>query len=78
MSAFGTWRNQEKWLEHISHGFMYGFPQYLVDVVQTFQGTASRSAAVREAQRILNSSKQIAPGKTSRTYQQEFRKVKAW
>jgi hypothetical protein len=79
MSAFGTWRRQEAWLENVSIGFMYGLPQWLVDVIQSMGGTASKSAAVREAQRILSASgRQLPAGQTGRTYQQEFRKVKAW
>lgn len=79
MSAFGTWRRQEQWLENISIGFMYGLPQWLVNVIQSMGGTASKSVAVREAQRILNASgRQLPAGQTARTYQQEFRKVKAW
>ena len=80
MSAFGTWRRQERWLENVSIGFMYGLPQWLVDVIQSMGGTASKSAAVREAQRILSASgRQLGPGsQTARTYQQEFRQVKAW
>lgn len=78
MSAFGTWRRYEVWLEHVSHGFMYDFPGWLVNVIQSMQGTSSRSAAVREAQRILagNTSRQISASReTGRSYQQEFRKA---
>jgi len=78
MSAFGTWRRQERWLEHISHGFMYGFPQWLVDVIQSVGGAGSRSAAVREAQRILSAGRALNPGRTERSYQPEFRKIVAW
>lgn len=77
MSAFGVMRRQERWWEHISHGFIYGFPQWVTEVVMAMQGTSgSRGAAVREAQRILNSSqRQISAAQTSRTYEPEFRKV---
>lgn len=78
MSAFGMMRRQESWLEHISHGFLYGFPGWLVDVIQSMQGTSSGSAAVREAQRILATNKALGAGKTARTYQPEFRKTVAW
>jgi len=79
MSALGTMRGQQTWLEHISHGFMYGFPGFIMDVVSSMQeGTSSKSAAVREAQRIVSSTKQLAAGKTSRSYQPEFRKAVAW
>ncbi len=77
MSAFGTWRRYETWLEHVSHGFMYDFPGWLVNVIQSMQGTSSRSAAVREAQRILagNTSRELGSEQTSRSYQPEFRKA---
>jgi len=81
MSAFGVWRRYENWLEPIQHGFFFGFPQFLTSTIRSMQGTDARSAAVREAQRILNgtASKQLSAGNaTGRTYQQEFRKVQAW
>lgn len=79
LSAFGMWRRYERWLEHISHGFMYDFPSWLVSVIQAMQTTAARSAAVREAERIVSSgSRQLGAGRTSRTYQPEFRKVVAF
>ena len=79
MSAFGTMRRYEVWLEHVSHGFMYDFPSWLVNTIQSMQGTSSRSAAVREAQRILagNTSRQLGGGQTDRSYQPEFRKAVA-
>jgi hypothetical protein len=78
MSAFGMMRRQEQWLEHISHGFLYAFPGWLVDVVQSMQGTSSASAAVREAQRIVATNKALNAGRTARSYQPEFRKTVAW
>jgi len=54
MSAFGWWRRYERWLEHLSHGFLYDFPRFILNLVQSL-GTERRSQsdAVREAQRIL-------------------------
>lgn len=81
MSAFGTWRRYELLLEHISHGFMFGFTQWLVSTIQSMQGTASKSAAVREAQQIIaqETRRQLGSGRhASRSYEQEFRKVVAW
>jgi hypothetical protein len=79
MSAFGVMRRQQVWLEHISHGFMYAFPNWIRDVIMSMQGTAAKSAAVREAQRIVgNTGRQLPAGKTGRSYQPEFRRVTAW
>jgi len=33
MSAFGWWRQMEKWTEHISHGFLYDMPRFIYNVV---------------------------------------------
>ncbi|MBU0778375.1 hypothetical protein KKF82_08970 [Patescibacteria group bacterium] len=76
-SAFGMMKRQETWLEHISHGFMYGFPGWLTEVVQSMQAGGAGSAAVREAQRIINRT-QLPAGKTARSYQPEFRRTVAW
>jgi len=77
LSAFGSWRRYNTWLEHISHGFIYAFPGWVTQVVQTMSaGGSAKSAAVREAQRILATG--LPAGQTSRTYQPEFRKVVAW
>ena len=81
MSAFGTWRRYNTWLEHVSHGFMYDFPGWLTGVIQSMQGADARSAAVREAQRIINgeTQHQLSAGQhTNRSYQPEFRRSIAW
>ena len=77
MSAFGVWRRQEKWLESISHGFMYGFPGWIREVVKTMTPAGAKSAAVREASRIVrNPIRQLAQGaSTQRSYQREFESV---
>jgi hypothetical protein len=81
MSAFGWWKSQEKWAEHISHGFLYDMPRFVYNVVKAM-GTSSRrgssSDAVRQANEILarEHSKQLAAGRTvGRTYQPEFEAV---
>lgn len=65
MSAMGVWRQQETWLEKVQTGFIYDFPRFLRNVVTSMQsggGTAS-SAAVREANRILDArAKQLPAG----------------
>ena len=82
-SAFGIWRQQESWMEKIQAGFIYDFPRFLRSVVTSMQsngGTAS-SAAVREAQRLVNTrqaAKQIAMGagrQAQRSYEPEFDSV---
>ena len=57
MSAFGWWRQVEKWSEHISHGFLYDMPRFIYNIVKAM-GTESHSRtnsdAVRQAQEILH------------------------
>jgi len=84
MSALGWWRRWGIWQEHLSHGFLYDFPRFIVNVVAAM-GTESRgntrSDAVREAERILQQSgaKQLGAGRSAgRSYQPEFRKTIAW
>ncbi len=79
LSAFGSWRRYNTWLEHISHGFIYAFPGWLTNVVQTMSSNSNAgSAAVREAQRIIANGQLTQGQSTHRTYQKEFRKVVAW
>lgn len=42
---------QDAWLERISHGFIYGFPGFVMELVDAFGG--GTAAAVREAERIV-------------------------
>lgn len=65
-SAFGWWRAQEKWMEHISHGFLYDMPRFTLNIVQSM-GAGSRSTrsdAVRQAQEILRQ-RQLAQGRST-------------
>lgn len=78
-SAFGVWRRMERWNEHISHGFIYDFPRFLKNVVNAMRegGAGAKSAAVREAQRILRDKQRAAAllgsGRgTGRTYEPEL------
>lgn len=80
ISAFGWMRRYESWAEHISHGFLYGFPSFVVDTIDALRtggsSSSAKKAAIKEAQRILMANKQITQGReTSRTYEQEFKKV---
>ena len=75
-SAFGWVRALKPWDEHISHGFIYDFPRFIKDTVtamRTEAGRSNSSAAVREAQRVLEqrqrtSSRQLAQGKSTGRY----------
>jgi len=75
-NAFGWMRRYEPWTERLSHGFIYGFPAFLKDVVdiyreevpsaRTARGAGAKpSPAVAEAQRLLAQAqvrKQVQPG----------------
>jgi len=58
MSAFGFWKRYELIAEHMSHGFFYGFPGFIRDVIVSMkkEGAApipTESAAVSKANEIL-------------------------
>jgi len=77
LSAFGIWRQAETWAEHVSHGFIYDFPRFLVNVINDMRETTGsdvKSAAIKEAQKIIRDTKvkQLNAGQTHRTYQPEF------
>ncbi len=63
-SAFGWVRALKPWDEHISHGFIYDFPRFLKNIVGAMReeaaGKHSSSAAVREANRILEQQRRSA------------------
>ena len=81
-SAFGWWRQLSPWDEHISHGFIYDFPRFLKNMVNVMgegtQRNPSSSAALIEAQRILDQNKRardrtlVQAKTTDRSYQREF------
>ncbi len=84
MSAFGWGRRWSVWAEHVSHGFLYALPGFLTDVVQSMQNGTTASAAVREAQRLINTkgrtpaARQLAAAggrSTARSYEPEFNTV---
>lgn len=63
-NAFGWMRRYEPWTERLSHGFIYGFPAFVKDVVDIYKeepvgargaagGAAAKNAAVMEAQKLL-------------------------
>jgi len=62
-NAFGWMRRYEPWTERLAHGFIYGFPAFVKDVVDIYReepvaargaaGTAAKNAAVMQAQKLL-------------------------
>jgi len=88
MSVFGWMRRYEVWTEKISTGFLYDLPRFAYDMSKTLSSAGrartSESAAVREAQRILqqrSTARQLTEGQaqsTQRSYQPEFNKTMAW
>ena len=86
MSAFGWMRQWERWAEKISTGFLYDLPRFAYNLSKSMgsagRSRASESAAVREAQRILqqrSTQRKLTEGQTTqRSYQPEFKEVMAW
>ncbi len=86
MSVFGWMRRYERWTEKVSTGFMYDLPRFAYNLSKTMSSAGksrtSESAAVREAQRILqqrSTARQLTDGQsTQRSYQPEFNKTMAW
>lgn len=77
-SAFGFWRQAEPWMETISHGFIYGFPGFLKDVVNSMSGGSTGSRAIAQAQQVARAHQTRAlpaAGQTARSYQPEFDKA---
>lgn len=84
VSVFGWMRRYERWAEPISHGFLYDMPRFAYSLSKSLGAASPResnSAAVQEAQRIMNErrAKQLAEGKPAeRSYQLEMEKVGAF
>ena len=86
MSVFGWARRYERWSEKVSTGFLYDMPRFVYNLSKTLsaQGKSrgSESAAVKEAQRILqnrSTQRQLTEGQhAQRSYQPEFNKTMAW
>ena len=71
MSAFGWWRRQERWMEHLSHGFMYDFPRFIFNVVMDLRAPAGTEAnggniAVKQAKEILRRKQSELAGRAAR------------
>lgn len=74
-TAFGWLRRYDPWTERVAHGFIYGFPGFVLDIINAFGegGAGSKSAAIREAEAIVRTRRKIGqtpgPGfKNLRTY----------
>jgi len=88
MSVFGWMRRYERWTEKVSTGFLYDLPRFAYNMSKTLSAAgiskASGSAAVKEAQRILqqrSTHRQLTEGQAAqRSYQPEFKdaNVTAW
>ncbi len=89
MSVFGWMRRYERWSEHISHGFLYDVPRFAYNLSKTLGAGSSGgtgSAAVREAQRLMQTQKNqaaLGAGRTAeraadRSYQPEFNAAQAF
>lgn len=87
MSVFGWMRRYGVWSEKVSTGFLYDLPRFAYNLSRTLtaagKGRGSESAAVREAQKILEANRNnplLTEGReTRRSYQQEFaEKTFAW
>jgi len=81
-SVFGWMRRWEPWTERLSHGFFFGLPGFAYNLSKSI-GAGSRrgseSAAVREAQRIIQQRQQLGAGRPAeRSYQPEFEKASAF
>lgn len=70
MNAVGAARKQEAWTERITHGFIYGFPSFMKNLITTLTeeetavkggGGAAESTAVLEARRLLEAARKEQP-----------------
>lgn len=81
-SVFGWMKRWERWNEHISHGFFYDLPRFAYNLSKAMTTTGRRgseSAAVREAQRIVQQRQQLPAGRPAeRSYQPEFKQAIAF
>lgn len=64
-TAFGWMRGWDAYNERIAHGFIYGFPGFVLAIINAFSegGAGAKSAAVREAERLLAEGRRSTAGK---------------
>jgi len=62
-TAFGFLRKYNPITERVTHGFIYGFPRFVMDMVDAFAeepAAGSKSAALRAAEQIARASARAA------------------
>lgn len=74
-SAFGWWKRQERWMEHISHGFLYDFPRFIYNIVSAMRSTGGAGAsdealAVKQAKEVLRRRQQEIAGRETKALNQ--------
>ncbi len=82
-SVFGWMRNWSVWTEKVSTGFLYDLPRFSYNLSKSMSAAGRRgvadSAAVKEAQRILETRRALAAGQaTERTYIPEMEQAVAF
>ena len=61
-SAFDLMPKYSAWTDRVAHGFIYGFPGFILDIVQALapvQPQAAAASAVREAQKLIGAGKKV-------------------
>lgn len=62
-TSLGWMRRYDPWTERIAHGFIYGFPGFIMDLVNAFAG-GEGVAGVKEAERLLAAARSRGGAKT--------------
>lgn len=62
-SAMNWMPRQRTWIEHVSHGFLFYLPSFLMDTAKALSKpkTTQSSAAIAEANRVLRQARTQAP-----------------
>lgn len=71
LSAFGWMRRYDAWFEHVSHGFIYGLPAFVLNMARSLEttprapiaGNAAAEAARLAALRRAAANRQLGSGK---------------
>jgi len=59
-TAMNWMPKQSEWTERIAHGFIYGFPGFIMDVVDSMKTNTTSYNAIAEAERIARASSKRA------------------
>ncbi len=66
ISSLNWMPRQNKWFEHMSHGFLFYLPSFILDTAKSLgtpaSGITHSSAAIAEANRIIQTRRALAPG----------------